>query len=120
MTIDELAATALLTEFEQNQIYHDNVPEHGNYPMICYTDLSETPVLHADNKLYAYETIIRVTAVSFGNAPLNSLKQRIFSCMTNAGFMWQDTNKTRDGKEYYLTMDFSIGRRKKDGEDWFI
>lgn len=120
MTTDELAATALLTEFPQNQIFHDDVPENGTYPMICYTDLSETPVLHADNELYAYETIIRVTAVLFGNAGINDMKQRIHSCMTNAGFMWQDTNKTRDGKEYYLTMDFSIGRSKKDGENWFV
>lgn len=106
--IDELCANALLTQFDSTIIYHDDVPEHGSYPMICYTDISESPVLHADNKLYAKEHIIRITIVTFGNAGINELKQRVYECMTDAGFMWQNTGKTRDGKEYYTSLDFSI------------
>ena len=109
MTVDEKVATALQTEFEQGQIYHDNVPENGTYPMICYTDLSETPALHADNKLYARSHVIRVTAVTLGNHDINDLKEKIERCMVDAGFMWQNTNKTRDGKEYYTSLDFEIG-----------
>lgn len=107
MTVDEKVATALQTEFEQGQIYHDNVPENGTYPMICYTDLSETPALHADNKLYARSHVIRVTIVTLGNHDINELKKKVESCMSD--FNWQSTNKTRDGKEYYTSLDFEIG-----------
>ena len=109
MTVDEMAANALLTEFTQNQIYHDDVPENGTYPMICYTDLSESPALHADNKLYARSHIIRVTVVTLGNHDINTLKAKVERCMVNAGFNWQNTGKARDGKEYYTSLDFEIG-----------
>lgn len=108
MTIDELAATALQTKFNTSQIYHDSLPENGSYPMVCYTDLSETPALHADNKLIAKEHVIRVTLVTSGNATINTLKKDIEDAMTANGFMWQSTNKTRDGKEFYTSLDFSI------------
>ena len=107
--VDTLVANALLTEFNQNQIYHDDLPEQAVYPMIQYTDLTEAPVLHADNKLYSYQHIIRVTIVTYGNADINELKGKVYRCMVDAGFMWQNTNKVRDGKEYYTAMDFSIG-----------
>lgn len=107
--VDKLAANALLTKFSQNQIFHDNLPEQAVYPMIQYTDLTEAPVLHTDNKLYAYQKILRVTIVTYGNNDINALKENVFDCMTNAGFMWENTNKVREGKEYYTAMDFSIG-----------
>jgi len=107
--VDKKVAQALLTRFNENQIFHDNLPEKAVYPMIQYTDVSETPVLHADNKLYAYEHIIRVTIVTYGNAGINALKGTVFDAMTEAGFMWQRTSKARDGKEYYTALDFSIG-----------
>ena len=106
--IDEKVANALKTEFADNQIFHDDLPEDGNYPMIVYTDVTETPVLNADNALYGYEHIIRVTIATYGNSGINALKNKVFSCMTNAGFSWQNTNKARDGKEYYTALDFSI------------
>ena len=109
MTIDEKAANALLTKFDMGRVYHDNVPENGSYPMVCYSDISETPALHADNKLYGKEHVIRVTIVTGGNAGINELKDKVFSAMTSAGFMWQSSNKVRDNHEYYTSMDFSIG-----------
>lgn len=109
MTIDEIAARALLTQFNQSQVYHDDVPEQGTYPMICYTNISETPALHADNSVYAKSYVIRVIIVTFGNAGISELKEKVYSAMTGAGFMWQNTNKARDGKEYYTSMDFSKG-----------
>ena len=107
--IDRLAAEALMTKFNKSQIYHDDLPEQAVYPMIQYTDLTETPKIHADNKLYAYEHIIRVTVITYGNADINTLKDAVYDAMTNAGFIWQNTNKVRDGKEYYTALDFSIG-----------
>lgn len=107
--IDVKVANALMTKFEQNQIFHDDLPEDDNFPKIVYTDLSENPILHCDNKLYGYEHIIRVTVVTYGNAGINDLKNQVFECMENAGFSWQSTNKVRDGKEYYTAMDFSVG-----------
>lgn len=106
MTVDERVAQALQTEFEQGQIYHDNLPEDGHYPMVCYTDLSETPALSADDKLYAKSHTIRVTLVTLGNHGINDLKERVENCMVDAGFLWQSTNKVRDGKEYYTALDF--------------
>lgn len=107
--IDEKVAAALLQVFDKSQVFHDEVPENGSYPMVCYTDLSETPVLHADNKLYGYEHIVRVTVVTYGNAGINELKEKVFEKMTATGFVWQNSNKARVGKEYYTTLDFSIG-----------
>ena len=108
VNVDVLAANALLTVFNSNQIFHDMLPENGNYPMVVYKDLSETPVLHADNKLYGREHVIRVTIVTNGNATINALKQQVEDAMTEAGFMWKSTNKVNDGVEYYTNMDFSI------------
>jgi len=108
VNVDVLCANALQTVFNSNQIFHDMLPENGNYPMVVYKDLSETPVLHADNKLYAREHIIRVTIVTNGNATINSLKSQVETAMTAAGFMWQNTNKVNDGVEYYTSLDFSI------------
>ena len=107
--VDEKVANALLTKFEQGQIYHDDLPENGNYPMIQYTDLTVTPSLHADNALYGYEHTIRVTIVTHGSFGVNALINNVFDCMTEAGFVWQNTSKAKDGKELYTAMDFSIG-----------
>ena len=111
MTVDEIVTQALLTEFQQSQIYHDNLPENGGYPMIMYTDLSESPVLHADNMLYGKEHVIRVTIVTSGNAGINALKDLVYNAMIDAGFMWQNTHKVHDKNEYYTSLDFSIARR---------
>lgn len=108
VNVDELCATALQTKFNTSQIYHDALPDGGVYPMVMYTDISESPALHADNKLYAKEHIIRVTLVTSGNSTINALKEDIYDCMTEAGFMWMSTNKTRDKSEYYTSLDFSI------------
>ena len=113
-TVDEKAAEALQTKFNTDQIYHDNLPEHGTYPMVCYSDIGENPVLHADNALYGYEHLIRVTIVTDGNHGINDLKNDVYDCMVSAGFIWQTTNKTRDGHEYYTAMDFSIGVKKNE------
>jgi len=109
INVDALAASALLTQFNTNSVYHDTLPDAGEYPMVVYTDLSETPDLHADNALYGMQHIIRVTIVTCENASINELKAKVMSCMTAAGFMWQNTNKTRNDNEYYTTLDFSIG-----------
>lgn len=104
--VDEIAAKALLTQFDIGQVYHDNVPEHGSYPMVCYEDLTISPALHTDNALYGYTHNVRVTVVTYGNAGINELKEKVYNCMTAAGFVWQSTNKVRDGKEYYTALDF--------------
>ena len=109
VNVDVLCANALQTKFNTNQIYHDNLPDSGIYPMVVYSDISETPALHADNKLWAKEHIIRVTLVTSGNSTINALKQDIEDCMTEAGFMWQSTNKTHDKNEFYTALDFSYG-----------
>ena len=109
INVDILTVNALKTVFTENQIYHDLLPEKGNYPMVVYTDLSETPALHVDNRLYAKEHIIRVTIVTYGNSEINALKNDVENAMVNAGFMWQNTAKTHDNNEYYTSLDFSIG-----------
>lgn len=109
MNIDEVVAQALQTQFPTENIYHDNAPESNTYPLIVYTDLSETPALHADNQLYARAHVIRVTIVTLGNHDINILKKKVEDALLPAGFMWQRTNKVRDGKEYYTALDFSRG-----------
>ena len=108
VNVDVLCANALQTVFSSNQIFHDMLPENGSYPMVCYKDLTETPILHASNKLYSREHVIRVVIVTNGNATINALKKQVEDAMTAAGFMWENTNKVRDGVEYYTNMDFSI------------
>ena len=108
-TVDVIAANALLTKFKKEQIFHDVLRESGKYPVVVYKDISETPVLHADDALYGYEHIIRVTIVTNSNSGINELKSAVFDCMTDAGFMWQNTNKVNDDGEFYTAMDFSVG-----------
>lgn len=107
--VDVKAANALLTKFNKEQIYHDFLPENGTYPMIMYHDLTESPVLHTDDALYGYEHVIRVTIITDSNSGINELKSDVFDCMTEAGFMWQSTNKVYDDGEFYTAMDFSVG-----------
>ena len=115
--IDILVANALQTEFDRSIIFHDNLPENGVYPMLSYTDLTESPALHADNRLYGIQHVIRVTIVTSGNAGINLLKEKVMRAMVGAGFMWENTNKIRDDREYYVSMDFSVGSLNNDTEE---
>lgn len=117
VNVDELVANALtssdrLTSLLYNKkcsIYHDNAPDNGYYPTIQYTDISESPVLHADDKAIAFQKTVRVTIIN--NTPVNrhELKEAVMEAMTNAGFMWQGTDVLRYGREYYVVLDFSYG-----------
>ena len=109
VNVDIKCADALKTVFSENQIFHDNLPENGVYPMVMYTDISESPAMHADGKLYAVEHISRVTLVTNGNAGINTLKESIYNAMVNAGFLWMNTAKTHEKNEYYTSLDFSYG-----------
>lgn len=91
----------------EKSIYHDDAPENDEYPIVMYTCINESPALHADNKLKASEGIIRVTVINNTNVGKDALKNAVFDAMVGAGFMWQMTNSTRDGKECYISLDFS-------------
>lgn len=109
VNVDIIVANALKTVFTEDKIYHDILPENGNYPMVMYTDISESPAMHADGKLYAKEHIIRVTIVTSGNLGINALKNLVYDAMVNAGFMWMNTAKTHEKNEFYTSLDFSYG-----------
>ena len=117
VSVDKIAAQALanceqftaLLAHGASSIYHDDAPENGEYPLLQYMDVSESPVLHADNRLKAFEKVIRVTAIDNTNARRHALKEAIYKAMTDAGFMWNMTTTTRDINEYYTSMDFSYG-----------
>lgn len=113
VNIDEKAAQALANSAELvaavRGIYHDDAPENGCYPLIQYSDITESPALHADNKLYAIQKVIRVTIIDNTNASRHRLKELVYQAMTSAGFYWQLTSTTRDGREYYTSMDFNYG-----------
>lgn len=113
--IDVLAAKAL-TEYEPltsllangaESVYHDDAPENGEYPILQYTAISETPAMHADNRAVALQKVIRVTVINSTNAGRHAFKEAIMKAMTDAGFMWQSTNTARSDREFYLVMDFS-------------
>ena len=115
--IDAIAAQALahnealtsLLANGVNSIYHEDAPENGQYPLIQYQDVSTSPVLHADNKLNALEKVIRVTIINNTNIGKHALKEAVYNAMVDAGFMWEMTTNTRDGKEIYTSLDFSYG-----------
>lgn len=117
INVEELAAQALsnyepLINMLYNKkcsIYHDNAPEDGNYPLLQYTDLSENPVLHADDKAIAFEKVIRVTIIMGSPVNRHELKEAVMKAMVDAGFMWQMTDTLRVGREYYVILDFSYG-----------
>lgn len=115
INIDVLAAKAL-TEYEplttllangSDSVYHDDAPENGEYPILQYTAISETPAMHADNRAVALQKVIRVTVINSTNAGRHAFKEAIMKAMTDAGFMWQSTNTARSDSEFYLVMDFS-------------
>lgn len=104
-----LAGSSSLTELLAdgvNSIYHDDAPQVAPYPMIQYTTISESPEMSVDNRLYAYQKTIRVTLIDNSNVNRNRFKNLIYEAMDRAGFTWQATNTMRDGREYYLIMDF--------------
>lgn len=105
--VDIIAATALQSKFNKSQIFHDEFPDSGTYPAIVYSDVTETRALSADDKVWAKEHIIRVTIVTNGNSGINALKQDVEDCMTEAGFLWENTGKVRDKNEYFTSLDFS-------------
>ena len=117
VNIDEIAAQALmnsetLTSMLANgadSVYHDNAPEDGEYPIVQYTDVTEVPVLHADNNVVAFQKIIRVTIIN--NTPVNRsvLKEKVINAMVSAGFSWQSANTVKSDREYYTAIDFSYG-----------
>lgn len=111
--VDEIVSKALLTQFNAEQIYHDDFPETCIFPALQYTTITEVPALHADDKLYGTQHVIRVTIATYGNAEINALKNKVFQCMSDAGFVWENTSKVRDKNEYYTSLDFSILERNE-------
>ena len=91
-------------------IYHDTAPDVGEYPFISYYTISVTPSLHADNALAAYQQVYRVTIASDKRQGEQELANAVYDALTGAGFMWQQTVETNDGKEYYITLDFIISK----------
>lgn len=117
INVDEIAAQALANyeplvsklANKRCSIYHDNAPENGEYPIVQYTDISETPILHADNEAIAFQKIIRVTIINNTPVGRHELKESVIEAMKAAGFMWQATDTIRDMREYYTVIDFSYG-----------
>ena len=117
VNVDEIAAQALYNCTELTSqlaegaegIYHDMAPDDGQYPMVQYSDISETPALHGDNKPIAFKKVIRVSTIDNTPARRHALKEAIMACMQDAGFMWQATNTLRVDREYYTILDFIYG-----------
>lgn len=101
--------TGLLVHGKES-VFHDDIPENNEYPFIVYTVVNESPALHADNKLYASEAVVRVTIVNNTAVGRQALKDAVYEAM-QGDFMWQMTNTVKDGVEYYTSMDFSKGVR---------
>lgn len=106
--VNKNVADALLEHFPKCQIFHDDLQE-GKYPAVVYSTLTEIPHMHADNQLYAWEKVIRITLVTNTLVGTEEMKWQIYDSMTQREFMWENTNTTKDGNEYYIAMDFSIG-----------
>lgn len=117
VNVDEIAAQALMNSErllnllanKKCSIYHDDAPENGEYPIIQYSDLTESPVLHADNKTYAFQKTIRVTVINNTNVGRSELKEAVMDAMKSAGFAWRMTTNIKSDHEYYTAIDFSYG-----------
>lgn len=88
-------------------IYHDYLPEDNLYPAIQYMDITEAPSLHADNAVYGVSKTVRVNIVDNTQTRRHTLKQAIVTALSSAGFTWQMTTTTRNGREYYTSIDFN-------------
>lgn len=114
LNVDELAAqaltgsdavTALLADGPAS-VFHDYLPENNRYPAIQYADITESPVLHADNAVLGVSKTIRVTVVDNTQTRRHAIKNAVLTAMKDAGFLWQMTTNTRNGREYYTSIDF--------------
>ena len=89
-----------------NSIYNTRSDDAGTYPVIVFTLVSASPSLHADDELKAFETVYRISALT-ENGSTKALRSAIYKAMTDAGFMWEDTNKIWDADVCVLSMDFT-------------
>ena len=110
---DAAVSNILLGEFpagESVKIYHNRAPEVGDaaYPYIVYRSLSLSPVFHADNQMWGYQHVVRVTVVS-KNESAKDVENRVLTAMETGGYVWQGLNPAVEDKEYgetYTAMDF--------------
>ena len=89
-----------------NSIYNSKSDDAGTYPVVVFTLVSASPSLHADNELKAFETVYRINALT-ADGSTKALRKAIYDAMIDAGFMWEDTNKTWDADVCVLSMDFT-------------
>lgn len=89
-----------------NSIYNTRSDDAGTYPVVVFTLVSASPVLHADNTMLAFDTVYRISALT-DNGSTKQLRKAIYDAMTGAGFMWEDTNKVWDADVCVLSMDFT-------------
>lgn len=89
-----------------NSIYNSKSDDAGTYPVVVFTLVSASPSLHADDTMIAYETVYRISALT-ADGSTKALRKAIYDAMIDAGFMWEDTNKTWDADVCVLSMDFT-------------
>lgn len=118
LNVDELVVQALSSSEEllgalanrKCSIYHDSIPDDNiQYPALMYTTIIESPVLHTDNHVYAFQKSVRVTIVNNTNAGMYHLKELVLNAMESNDFLWQSTNSLHDKLEHYLVLDFAYG-----------
>ena len=116
-TAEALAGSEALTSMLADgagSIYHDDAPDDGVYPILVYTTISEVPAMNADNGLYAWQKVVRVTVIDNTQTRRHAFKEAIYKAMKQAGFAWQMTNTMKNINEYYLIMDFLYAELSTD------
>lgn len=85
--------------------YHWKAPINGNFPQVVYARLSSAPVRHADNKLYGYRVVYRITIID--KIERLDLAETIRHAMEDAGWMWENGTAQDNDNECYTVQDFS-------------
>ena len=113
MTVEErtytvLKGTAAITDIlagGQDGIYKDNSPDAGSYPVLVYKVISVVPHQHADNRLTALRSTVRITIITT-DGTYSYLSFLIFTAMEAAGFVWQSSYDDMEGTKFYKIMHF--------------
>ena len=98
------AVTGMLPD-RAGGVYKDRSPDAGSYPVLVYKVISEVPHQHADDRLTAKRSTVRITLITTDGV-YSRLSSFILQAMEDAGFVWQSSCDDSEGNQFYKIMQF--------------
>lgn len=102
-----LSADAALVAMVTGGIFADRNPDGGTYPALTYSEISNVPILNADNAEEISRSTIQISVLTDG-ASTTAIAERVNVIMLGLGFMRQFAGDLMDGNIKIKALRYTI------------